>query len=218
MPNPFASSDAVRPAPAEPVPDTETPPRPVRFPCFDGLRAIAALAVFACHSSGWLYYVQRDWTLVVFQSSLARLGYFGVAVFFVISGFLLYRPFVLAHLEGRPTPRARAFWFRRFARVFPAYWVALLGTWLLLGLMAIPTVLDGVMYFALLQTYRSGYKFVGIGVAWTLVIEVSFYAALPAIAYGLRRLSPKDATPEAKLRAQLVGITGLALFSIGVRS
>src|SRR4051812_39101220 len=84
-----------------------------RFPCFDGLRAVAALAVFACHSSGWAWYVRADWAPVPVQSSFARLGYVGVAVFFVISGFLLYRPYVLAAFEERPGPRLGTFWFRR---------------------------------------------------------------------------------------------------------
>src|SRR5690349_22229347 len=104
--------------------DAQVRPAPPRFPCFDGLRAVAALAVFACHSSGWAWYVDTGWAPVLAQSSFARLGYFGVAVFFVISGFLLFRPFVLLDLQGRPSPRLRTFWFRRCARVFPAYWVA----------------------------------------------------------------------------------------------
>ena len=91
----------------------------MRFPCFDGLRAVASLAVFTCHSSGWLWYVQVGWAPAIVQSSFARLGHFGVAIFFVISGFLLYRPFVLAHLQDRPPPSLGRFWFRRCPRCFP---------------------------------------------------------------------------------------------------
>ena len=72
-----------------------------RFPCMDGLRAIAAMGVFVAHAAGFFYlHVGHDWTPAIFQSWLAPLGGFGVAVFFVLSGFLLYRPFVLAHFEA----------------------------------------------------------------------------------------------------------------------
>jgi peptidoglycan/LPS O-acetylase OafA/YrhL len=189
-----------------------------RFPCFDGLRAIAALSVFVCHSSGWLWYVDRGWAPVVVQSSLSRLGYYGVAVFFVISGFLLYRPFVLSHFEDRPPPAAGRFWFRRGVRVFPAYWAALLGAWLVFGQVDMRSLGDGVMYFGLLQTYREGFKYVGIGVAWTLVIEVSFYVALPGIAWVLRRLSRRDAPARTRLRNQLLGIAALGTMSVIVRA
>ena len=159
--------------------------------------------------------MQRDWAPTIVQSSFARLGYFGVAVFFVISGFLIYRPFVLAHFLGRPAPQLGRFWFRRCARVLPAYWLALIGAWLILGLITMPTPTDVVTYFALLQNYRAGYVYSGLGVAWTLVIEVSFYFAVPGIAWLVRSVSERDASPTAKLRAQLVGLCGLGLISIG---
>ena len=90
-----------------------------RFPCFDGLRAIAALAVFTSHMFGELHhegtFTAPNWIL----NALSRLGLFGVAVFFVISGFLLYRPFAIAALDGRPGPAWLPFWKRRFFRIFP---------------------------------------------------------------------------------------------------
>ncbi|HVA10440.1 MAG TPA: acyltransferase family protein, partial [Acidimicrobiales bacterium] len=49
----------------------------------------------------------------------------GVSVFFLISGFLLNRPFALAHLSGRQSPSVGRFWIRRLLRIVPAYWVAL---------------------------------------------------------------------------------------------
>jgi len=59
----------------------------------------------------------------------------GVSVFFVISGFLLYRPFAAAHLDGHPAPGARVFWGRRLRRIIPAYWLAcLFATYVLTGI------------------------------------------------------------------------------------
>ena len=53
-------------------------------------------------------------------------GYVGVDIFFVLSGFLLYRPFVRAHLAGTRGPAVGRYLKRRFLRIFPAYWLVLL--------------------------------------------------------------------------------------------
>src|ERR1051326_4768007 len=93
------------------------------FPLFNSLRAIAALSVFAFHA---IYQVavaephERIWF---------RLGVnldIGVPIFFAISGFLLYRPFLAATVRGEGLS-VRAYAWRRFLRIVPAYWVALAG-------------------------------------------------------------------------------------------
>src|SRR5688572_7606459 len=94
--------------------------KPDRFPCFDGLRAIAALSVLVTHVS-FLTYANVEHPLGVF---FARMD-IGVAFFFLISGFLLYRPFAMAHLTASAGPAVRPFFRRRALRIFPAYWVAL---------------------------------------------------------------------------------------------
>ena len=70
-------------------------------------------------------------------------------------------------------------------------------------------------YFGLLQNYRGGYVYSGLGVAWTLVIEVSFYFVLPGIAFLLRSLTASDVSTKAKVRVRLVALTliGLASFA-----
>ena len=77
--------------------------RATRFPLFDSLRAIAALAVFGTHA----YFALRNNAPSDLRPYAARLDV-GVYIFFVISGFLLYRPFVRARLRGgarrRPAP------------------------------------------------------------------------------------------------------------------
>lgn len=184
-----------------------------RFPCFDGLRAIAALAVV-------VYHVVTTYDLTTLTLSwgwIDRLGNFGVAVFFLISGFLLYRPFVLSHFESRPAPGLGGFWKRRFFRIFPGYWVALTFMVYVLGLMTIQTVEGFLTAYGLLQNYRAGYPLYGLGVEWTLVIEVSFYLVLPFIAMALRSFTRSRASLRAKLRAQLIGLLGLYAIAMGAR-
>src|SRR5262249_23835497 len=152
-------------------------------PCFDGLRAIAALAVLVYHvcvtyNANWISTDSWSW--------ITRLGNFGVSIFFLISGFLLYRPYVVAHFDGKPPPALGQFGKRRFLRIFPAYWVALTALFFIFVANPIDSRLSFITYYGLLQHYRAGYTLRGLGIAWTLVIEVSFYIALPLLAFLLR--------------------------------
>ena len=118
-------------------------------------------------------------------ADLARQLQFGVALFFLISGFLLYRPFVAARLRGEPMPFVGAYAWRRFLRIVPAYWVALTATALLLK----PEVFDhAVRFYAFGQVYSFEHALGGLAVAWSLCVEVSFYVTLPLWAMAARRL------------------------------
>ncbi len=81
------------------VPDAvAAPPRHPRFPLIDGMRAIAVLSVLAVHSAGFGQALGPS----LGSRLLAHLN-IGVAIFFLISGFLLYRPFI-AHRTGGAAP------------------------------------------------------------------------------------------------------------------
>jgi peptidoglycan/LPS O-acetylase OafA/YrhL len=133
----------------------------------------------------------------------------GVDVFFVLSGFLLYRPFVRAHLEGRPAPTIGTYYKRRFLRIFPAYWLALMAVLYMFHQAAAPTTHDGLVYFSLTQIYSKRLALGGLVPAWSLCTEISFYAFLPLYAWALRRVA--RATP--KFRAELLGLALLYVAS-----
>ncbi|MCI3949066.1 MAG: acyltransferase 3 [Acidimicrobiales bacterium] len=181
-----------------------------RFPAFDGYRAIAATAVLALHVAFASGFIFREPGVG---------GYFfhgdvGVAIFFVISGFLLYRPFVLAHLTGRPGPALRPFARRRLLRIFPAYWVALTVIVYVFQQQELNSVLEFVLVYGLLQIYDDTYRFSGLAQAWSLCTELSFYAFLPAYAIVVRAAARRR-SPAAPLSRELrfVGIliaTGFA--------
>jgi peptidoglycan/LPS O-acetylase OafA/YrhL len=150
------------------------------FPLFDSLRGIAALSVLTFH--------------VVLMTPLlgagpvgrvaAVLGSVGVLLFFAISGFLLYRPYVAAKVDGRPGPALGQFLRRRALRILPAYWV------ILTVMVVYPAVrLDGGFwrYYGFLQLYDRDTISLGMPVAWSLCVEVTFYLALPLWAWALRR-------------------------------
>jgi peptidoglycan/LPS O-acetylase OafA/YrhL len=172
-------------------------PRP-RFPLFDSLRAIAALSIFGFHiaaSQGELNDPDFPW--------LGQLNV-GVPIFFVVSGFLLYRPFVAARLRGDAPPAVVSYAIRRVLRIVPAYWMALplIALWLGRG-DEVFTLTGVITYFGFLQLYDVSTIAGGIGQAWTLGVEVSFYVFLPVWAFLVRRL-PGELRPLAALA--LVGI------------
>jgi peptidoglycan/LPS O-acetylase OafA/YrhL len=111
-----------------------------------------------------------------------------VTIFFVLSGFLLYRPYVARHLEGRRGPALRAFARRRVLRVVPAYWLALTVAG---AAFALPGVFSDQawLYYGFTQAYSSHRIFDGIPIAWSLCIEVTFYALLPLYAMAAHRLT-----------------------------
>jgi peptidoglycan/LPS O-acetylase OafA/YrhL len=162
------------------------PPGNPRFPLLDPLRAVAALAIVVTHTAGYSGFNSGNflgaWT--------ARFDV-GVTIFFVLSGFLLYRPFVAARLEGRPGPSVGRYARRRVLRIFPAYWVALI----VLGL-AVPQYLSKDVFndtwwatFALVQSWDSSTILNGLSVAWSLSVEAMFYILLPFYALVMRRFS-----------------------------
>lgn len=185
-----------------------------RFPNVDGVRAIAAIAVLVYHVTTsynieTLHYDTWQWT--------QRLGNFGVSTFFLISGFLLYRPFIAAFFQDRAVPRLIPFWGRRAARIYPGYWLALTAATYLIAVNSISNFTVFWTDYLLLQNYRAGLTLNGLGVEWTLVIEVSFYLALPLFAWLFRAVTPRDASLRMKLAVQLAGLAGMYALAMVVR-
>ena len=116
---------------------------------FDGLRALAALSVVTYHLalSGAFAHA----------GSLAPLLWElkgGVAIFFVISGALLYLPYARAIRDGGALPDWRIYARRRGVRILPAYWVAL--TAVAIGPFGAGVFGPGVgSYYGLSQIYNS---------------------------------------------------------------
>ncbi len=194
----------------EPVPGgavTEVPVvKPRHFACFDGLRAIAAVSVLLLHTAWVSGFTQRS-SLGTYTSRLE----IGVSVFFLISGFLLYRPFAVSHLAGRASPNARKFWVRRLLRIVPAYWLALtVLTYVFHATTMGPGWRGVVSHYFFLQIYSPTQIFYGITQAWSLCTEMTFYLFLPfyAAIVVARRRSQKN-----QLVRELVGVVMLCAIS-----
>ncbi len=114
---------------------------PGRHSPLDGLRAVAAVAVLLTHAAIYSGLASAGGDTARYAQRLEV----GVAVFFVISGFVLYRPFVSARLDGRPLPLLGRFAGRRALRIVPAYWLALTVSAVALGLAGVLS-LSGVSH------------------------------------------------------------------------
>lgn len=197
--------------PADPAqPGTE---RHAHFPCFDGLRAVAAGAVLLHHVG-----FQTGWSTSRRFGELLAHGDAGVPVFFVISGFLLYRPFVAAHLDGRHPSGFRRFMRRRVLRIVPAYWVALVAIALLFGFEngGIDDLRDVVVFFGFAQTFDPERFFHGISQAWSLGTEMCFYLFLPLYAAGVRAVARRVAA--SRLAVEVTGLVLLYATSVVFRA
>jgi peptidoglycan/LPS O-acetylase OafA/YrhL len=182
-----------------------------RFPAFDGLRAFAAVSVvgvYAAYASGF----NTRSSFAIYSSRLE----IGVSVFFVISGFLLYRRFALANLEGRDAPSAYKFWVRRIFRIVPAYWLALTVVVYVWHDTVLPGGFTGALiHYSFLQIYFPSAIFYGITQAWSLCTEMSFYLFLPLYAMAIGRGRRGG---SAQMRRELVGLLALTLISFAYRS
>jgi peptidoglycan/LPS O-acetylase OafA/YrhL len=193
------------------APSVEPPVRkPRHFACFDGLRAIAAVSVLLLHTA-WISGFTNRSSLGAYTSRLE----IGVSVFFLISGFLLYRPFAVSHLAGRSSPNPRRFWERRLLRIVPAYWLALtVLTYVFRAVTLGPGWQGVVTHYFFLQIYFPTAVSNGITQAWSLCTEMTFYFFLPFYAslVVFRRRSQ-----NVQLVRELVGVVVLYIISLGFR-
>jgi peptidoglycan/LPS O-acetylase OafA/YrhL len=135
-----------------------------RYRVLDGWRGISILAVLACHL---LPLGLRPWALN------ASAGYFGMALFFTLSGFLI-TTFLLKHAD------VKDFLIRRLCRIVPLSWAALV-----VGLlMAHAPRQDWLPNFLFFANYPPFWLTSVTGHFWSLCVEVQFYAAV-ALVFGL---------------------------------
>lgn len=153
----------------------------------DGVRAIAALSVVGYHA--WLYSLPK--VSAGHRDTLGDLVWhelrLGLVLFFVLSGYLLYGPWVRAARERKTGPALGPYALRRAARIVPAYWLALVGSVLLLWPhdavpgVRLPDANDLWLFAVFGQNFTEGTLLKLDPPMWTLAVEVSFYAVLPLL-------------------------------------
>jgi len=185
-------------------------PQPPRYPLIEPLRGIAAVWVVIVHAS-----VIAGASVVHGVLGPVLVRPFAFHMFFVMTGLLLYRPFVKARLSGVRGPELRPYLWRRAVRLLPAYWIALTVTALVVDLPEVFTRKGIVAYYGLMQVYSDDTVAGGLPQAWTLCILVVFYLALPLWALLMSRLPLRGGA--SRLTAELVGVGVIAAASLAFK-
>ena len=165
----------------------------------DGLRGTAILMVMAFHAWGVIPGLSGQHPTVRLDRYLAHVfssGWAGVDLFFVISGFLLTGN--LYDARGSST-YFRAFYARRFLRVFPPYYAFLMVMFCIVplspalaGILQLDTLRKGAWYYwtytvNVAASLHATHEKIPLAHShiWSLCVEVQFYLLLPAIVvYG----------------------------------
>jgi peptidoglycan/LPS O-acetylase OafA/YrhL len=187
------------------------------IPEIDGLRFIAITSVVLFHTFAFLK--AKDSNTYDFSGRIDWIdriishGDFGVPLFFVISGFILGRPFAEYYFNHQKSVSIKSYFIRRLTRLEPPYILVMSGLFvasvfilhkmplaeglksLACSLFYVHNFVYGREFFPLLNT-----------VAWSLEVEVQFYILAPVLAAVFFRL------PEPKIR-RLIIVASILFFT-----
>lgn len=183
-----------------------------RVASLTGVRAVAALLVMLTHAAYTTGKYPQGYVGLLY--SRAEIG---VPVFFVLSGFLLFSPWVKSAAQGTAPPSVRRYAWHRVRRIMPAYIVTVVSAYLVYHFRtAGPNpghTWEGLFRnLTLTQIYTDNYLYSflhqGLTQMWSLAVEVAFYIVLPLLAYLLLVVLCRRRWRPGLL---LTGLGGLAL-------
>ena len=171
--------------------DVERKQDTINLPVLTGLRAVAALSVLVGHAVQ-MAFPERVYGTGLHASS-ERLDYYGMSIFFVLSGCVL----MLNYGDGLATPGQRTryflrFWGARLARLLPLYYFVLL-----MYVAMTPWDNNPLMwrafprYLILMQTWYDLWQAGGLSImrfyphSWSVSTEMFFYVCFPVIVWML---------------------------------
>jgi peptidoglycan/LPS O-acetylase OafA/YrhL len=150
------------------------------FPALNAVRAAGAIMVVLTHAAFNTGRINDGWV----GAMLARFD-FGVTLFFVLSGFLLARPWFVAAALGLQDPSARHYLWKRALRILPLYWVVVVAAFTLDPANKNASWQDWVSHLTLTQLYRPHLLASSLTQMWSLCTEVAFYLVLPLICVAM---------------------------------
>lgn len=176
------------------------------FPTLNAMRAIGAVMVVLTHSAFNTGRINEGWT----GALLSRLD-FGVTLFFVLSGFLLSRPWFLAAALDTKRPSTRHYLWKRALRILPLYWVVVVTAMLVDPVNKGASWQEWVHELTMTQLYRSGLLASSLTQMWSLCTEVAFYLVLPLLCLVLLGRPGRGLNLTLVLRrAVVIGALGVA--------
>jgi peptidoglycan/LPS O-acetylase OafA/YrhL len=191
-----------------------------RFRAGDPMRAIAALSVAVYHAA-YLGLVLNGVRPTEFDAygdlgGVLHALDLGLYIFFVLSGYLIARPFVRAYVTGSGSPEFFGYARNRLLRIVPAFWVVytlMLLAWGTRG----DSVGEIAAVYGFAQLFEPGETSLYVGPAWTLGVELSFYLLVPVAALIAARLTPRWWDEGHRLKTLVVVCAAVAITSLALR-
>ncbi|MGE2724291.1 acyltransferase family protein [Mycolicibacterium pulveris] len=182
--------------------DGDRKPKRARIIGLDGIRGLLCLSIAITHVTG--YYTKN--TADTWKTNLFG---FSLVYFFVLSGFLLFLPYVRNLVARSHMPYVRDYAIHRIARIMPAYLAIFLVVNFVLqlsyvdnaalmpddarsGIGMITDPMELLANLALVQTYIPAYIQTGIGPSWSLTLEYAFYLTLPLAGWAIFRMRTRS--------------------------
>lgn len=188
------------------------------FPGMEGIRGVAAVIVVFNHVG---VYTGQIGSQLFGKPGNGAVGAvlnkfeIGLPIFFALSGMLLFRPFALATLTGGRHPATGPYYWRRFLRIAPAYWLMTVVALVVLNRQTLVGVWPVLRPLLILQVYQNNAIPVGMGQTWSLATEIIFYLLLPAFAVLVERFAVRAVDPRARARRMLVPMFVLVVIGLG---
>jgi peptidoglycan/LPS O-acetylase OafA/YrhL len=176
----------------------------------ESLRAVAALSVLVCHVTLVYIVVATNSQAFLHLGTIQRLLYaggFGVSLFFALTGYLIFRPFVKRLAGAAPRISIQTYAINRALRILPLYFVV----------MAVVLAVENrpldmwIRFFTFTENYWSDTAGQINGPAWSLAVEIQFYFFLPLLALGIGRFARRP------LRAAVLVVIALGIASLVAR-
>lgn len=167
--------------------DTARPPGVTRLPSLTGMRFLAALLVFAFHTTWQTRFVEGG-AGDVLGDVFANAGFVGVTFFFVLSGFVLT-------WSARAADTVPGFYRRRLVKIVPNHLVTFLVAGVLMLIAADAFTTTGTLAnLFLLQAWFPSIEVPNTmnAVSWSLSCELFFYLSFPLLLRLLDRLSARQ--------------------------
>jgi peptidoglycan/LPS O-acetylase OafA/YrhL len=190
----------------EPASATIATSLPKHLPGLDAVRALAAMAVLACHavqattiwSPRWMSDGGSAWAGPI-KSAMQEAGAWGVGIFFVLSGLCIHLPLARRMALGaRPEIEAGSYFRRRFRRIYPPHLIALglsalfaaalpLAHFGVHPMISVPSFRQLAAHLLMVHTFVPSAFYSINHVLWTIAVEAHFYVLYPLLLAARRR-------------------------------
>ena len=163
----------------------------------DTLRALAIVVVMVFHLQTYL---------PAFLKPIGRVGWMGVDIFFVLSGFLIGSQLLKPYLRGEKLSLANFYWRRAF-RILPAYLLVVLLYFTVPAWRESPGISPPWMFLTFTQNFFIDYSVhQAFSFAWSLCVEEHFYLVLPLLVLLLMKRPSFGKTVALLVAVALAGV------------